>query len=251
MTTNNTQPKEETQPKTEESTEEKVELDAASLLKERDELKSQIDKLQNDLRSREGQRRKQSDIDSQLAGIQDELSALRRVNTAYIQALQKGETDGLDSKIAEIDRDTGQSRNTRVRQNRYDQAVSHLFDVVNDSDGTLLLSEEQAKEIQTSWAKAGKEAMDSGDFSSLHDLTIEAGKLVLKNQRESSKKEADRIRKDAKEQTKKQLEDAGIHDLDTGASAGGGSGVTTWAQAQKIKKLSDLSDKDYEKLVAG
>lgn len=232
------------------SNEESTNQDAASLLKERDDLKSQLAKLQNDLRSREGQRRKQVDTDNQLAGIHDELSALRRVNQVYIQALQKGETDGLDTKIAEIDRDTGQSRASRVRQERYDRSVNHLLELVNDSDGSLLLTEEQSKELQTSWAKAGKEAMDSGDFSSLHDLTVEAGKTVLRNQRESSKKETDRIRKEAKEQSKKQLEAAGVHDMGTGPSATGG-GITTWQQAQKIKRVEDLSDKEYEKLIAG
>lgn len=197
--------------------------DVATLLKERDELRATLAKVQNDLRSREGQRRKQSEVDSQLADIQDEVKAMRRVTTAVFREMsQRGETDDLSGKVAEIERDASQSRASRLNQNRYDQAVARLMGVVNDKDGNLLLTEAQSKEIQGSWTKSGKEAIETGDFSGLYDITVEASKLVMQNEREASKKEADRLKKETKEQVKKQLEAAGVHDMDTGPSSGGG-----------------------------
>ena len=48
------------------------------------ELESQVAKLENDLRSKDGQRRRDTDRDAELAGFKDELSAMRRVFSTYM-----------------------------------------------------------------------------------------------------------------------------------------------------------------------
>mgnify|MGYP001589929596 CR=1 FL=1 len=190
-------------------------------LKERDD---RLVKLENDLRSRDGQRRKQGETDAILEDIRLEQRAQRKVTSALMDAIAKGETDGLTPKLTAIEQEVDQSRQNQQRKARYDALVSQLSAVITGDDDSLLLSENQATELQKAWTEAGKKGMNTGDFSELHDLVIEASKMTLKNEREKAKKETSRIKDDAKAETKKRLEKAGIHDLDTGASAGAGGG---------------------------
>lgn len=226
-------------------------LDLATLQAQLSDRDAQIAKLENDLKSRDGQRRKASETDAILIDLQAEAKAQRKVLSLYLDTLQSGDTEGLAEKRAGVDRESAQERATRQFQTRYDLASEKLMGVVNDDTGQLLLTDEQAAGVQEAWKKAGAEASRSGDFSLLNDVILDAAKMVTKTMLSKEKAETQRIREEEKAKTKQRLERAGVIDLDTGPSAGASGIGMSWAQAQKIKKVSDLSDKDYEKLVAG
>ena len=212
------------------------------------EKETQIAKLQNDLKAWDEQRRKQSGLDAKLAEISDEQKAQRRVFNAYAKAVTGGETDTLQTDLSVIERESSQARGSRQFQARYDNTVAKLSEVITGENQELLLTEAQASTMQTDWAKAGKEASTTGDFSGLHDLLADAAKMVVQNQRTAVEK----ARKDAEASAKKKMEKAGVHDLSTGGGSGTGGGrITSWSAAQKIKRVSDFSDTDYEKLIAG
>ena len=71
----------------EETSEEEVDYKAKAA-----ELETQVEKLNNDLRSRDGQRRRDTDRDAEFAGFRDELTAMRKVFSLYMEAAQKGDT---------------------------------------------------------------------------------------------------------------------------------------------------------------
>ena len=206
-----------------------------------------IAKLGNDLKARDGQRRKQSEMDNWMQDLAEGQKAQSKLFGAYLDALQKGDTDALPAQIAKIEQESGISRGQRQRQARYEDSTAKLREVITGEADAMLLTEAQGVEIQQSWLEAGKQAFASGDFTGLHDVIIEASKMVTRNEREARAKD----QKEAKESTKKALEKAGAFDLSIGGSASGGGRITSWAAAQKIKKVGDLSTSDYEKLVVG
>jgi hypothetical protein len=93
------QPSEEATEVTEEATEETTEVDYKAKAAE---LESQVDKLQNDLRSKDGQRRRDTDRDAEFAGFRDELGAMRKVFSLYMDALQKGDTYEVQDQISAV-----------------------------------------------------------------------------------------------------------------------------------------------------
>ena len=236
---------EETQLEVEESTKEALEL--ATIQARVAELESLNLKLQNDLKSRDGQRRKQAEDQNLLLDMQDEIKGQRKLVALYLDSLQTGDTDGLAEKRVAMEQESSAGQVSRRFQARYETATQKLLSAVNDDDGNLSLTEEQSVAVQASWKAAGEEAFRTGDFSGLNDVIVDAAKTVTRNVREAKAQEENRIKEEAKATTKKRLEKAGVNDLDTGPSAGGG-GVMSWAQAQKIKRVSDLSDAAYEKL---
>ena len=152
-----------------------------------EELEAQVVKLENDLRSREGQRRKESDRDAELAGYRDELGANRNWNSRY-----NGEQERLLATVCEDDKET------------------------------LRISEADAQVIQDKWKRAW-ELAQQGNFDEVYQTHIEAHAMVLKEERRKSEEEKQRLRDEAKAAGKKALENAGIADLDTGAAIAGGN----------------------------
>ena len=71
---------EEAEETTEETPEEEVDYREKAAV-----LEAQVKKMENDLRSKDGQRRRDTDRDAELAGIRDSLGALQRVFTLYVE----------------------------------------------------------------------------------------------------------------------------------------------------------------------
>lgn len=77
---------------------------------------------------------------------------------------------------------------------------------------------------------------------------------IRKEQAKKSSEQLEAEHKKALEDVEKRtreaaLKEAGVFDNGSGTDIGRGAGVS-WAQAQKIKNMSDLSDDAYEKLIA-
>ena len=186
------------------------------------ELEAQVAKLQNDLRSKDGQRRKESDRDAELTGFKDELSAMRKVLAVTMESIQRGDTEGFQEQISRINQEAAEGQATRDWNSRYDKEQARLISTVQDEDGNLLISEDDAQTIQAKWNAAWQKAQQ-GNYDDVYDTQIEAQRMVNQEERRRAEAEKKALRDEAKTAGKKALEKAGIADLDTGAAIAGGN----------------------------
>ena len=185
-----------------------------------EELEALVSKLQNDQKSRDGLRRKESDRDAELAGFRDEIAAMRKVLTVTMESFQGG--DEFQSQISQINQDAAKSQADRDWNSRYDKEQARLLATVQDEEGNLLISEEDATKIQTQWQAAWNKAQQ-GNYDEVYDTQIDAQRMVLQEERRKSDAEKKSLREESKQSAKKALEKAGVNDLDTGSAIAGGN----------------------------
>jgi len=202
---------------TEETPEEEVDYKAKAA-----ELEAQVKKMENDLRSKDGQRRRDTDRDAEFAGFRDELGAMRKVFSLYMDALQKGDTYEVQDQISQVNQELAQGQATRDYNSRYDKEMNRLLSTVQDTDGNLFISEDDAVKIQSDWAAAWEKAK-TGDYEGIYDIQIEAAKMVAQEERRRATDERKKLSDEAKNAAKNALEKAGVADLDTGAAIAGGN----------------------------
>ena len=202
---------------TEETPEEEVDYKAKAA-----ELEAQVKKMENDLRSRDGQRRRDTDRDAEFAGFRDELGAMRKVFSLYMDALQKGDTYEVQDQISAVNQELAQGQATRDYNSRYDKEMNRLLSTVQDTEGNLFISEDDAIKIQSDWAAAWERAK-TGDNEGIYDVQINAAKMVAQEERRRATSERQKLADEAKNAGKKALEKAGVADLDTGAAIAGGN----------------------------
>jgi len=188
-----------------------------------EELEAQIVKLENDLRSREGQRRKESDRDAELSGLRDELGAVRRMFAELAAGMSSGNLEAVAAQTLQTNQELDRSQADRNWNSRYNGEQERLLATVCEDDKeTLRISEADAQVIQDKWKIAWEKAQQ-GNFDEVYQTHIEAHAMVLKEERRKSEEEKQRLRDEAKTAGKKALENAGIADLDTGAAIAGGN----------------------------
>ena len=154
-----------------------------------EELEAQIVKLENDLRSREGQRRKESDRDAELSGLRDELGAVRRMFAELAAGMSSGNLEAVAAQTLqtnqELDRNQA-DRNWNIRYNGEQERL--LATVCEDDKETLRISEADAQVIQDRWKRAW-ELAQQGNFDEVYQTHIEAHAMVLKEERRKSGEE--------------------------------------------------------------
>jgi len=208
---------EEAEEATEETPEEEVDYREKAAI-----LEAQVKKMENDLRSKDGQRRRDTDRDAEFAGFRDELTAMRKVFSLYMEAAQKGDTYEVQDQISAVNQELAQGQATRDYNSRYDKEMNRLLSTVQDTDGNLFISEDDAIKIQSDWAAAWERAK-TGDNEGIYDVQIEAAKMVVQEERRRATAERQKLSDEAKNAGKKALEKAGVADLDTGAAIAGGN----------------------------
>ena len=208
---------EEAEEATEETPEEEVDYREKAAI-----LEAQVKKMENDLRSKDGQRRRDTDRDAEFAGFRDELTAMRKVFSLYMEAAQKGDTYEVQDQISQVNQELAQGQATRDYNSRYDKEMNRLLSTVQDTDGNLFISEDDAIKIQSDWAAAWERAK-TGDNEGIYDVQIEAAKMVVQEERRRATAERQKLSDEAKNAGKKALEKAGVADLDTGAAIAGGN----------------------------
>jgi uncharacterized protein YhaN len=178
---------------TEETPEEEVDYKAKAA-----ELEAQVKKMENDLRSKDGQRRR------------------------YMDAARHGDTDEVQDQISQVNQELAQGQATRAYNSRYDKEMNRLLSTVQDTDGNLFISEDDAVKIQSDWAAAWEKAK-TGDYEGIYDIQIDAAKMVAQEERRRATDERKKLSDEAKNAAKNALEKAGVADLDTGAAIAGGN----------------------------
>ena len=216
------QPTEEVQVETEETTEETTEIDYEAKAAE---LEAQVAKLENDLRSRGGQRRRDTDRDAELAGIRDSVGALQKIFTLYMDDRKMEMSDEAQTQISRVNNELAQGQATRDWNSRYEKEQTRLMSTVQDESDNILISEDDAQKLQSDWQAAWAEGSKAtrGDFEDIINIQIEAAKMVAQEERRRATVERQKLADEAKNAGKKALEKAGVADLDTGAAIAGGN----------------------------
>lgn len=218
-------PEVETQPAQEvagETTDETTEIDYKAKTAE---LEAQVEKLTNDLRSRGGQRRRDTDRDAELSGIRDSVGALQKVFTLYMDDRKMDMSDEAQTQISRVNQELAQGQATRDWNSRYEKEQTRLMSTVQDESDNILISEDDAQKLQSDWQAAWAEGSKAtrGDFEDIINIQIEAAKMVAQEERRRATVERQKLADEAKNAGKKALEKAGVADLDTGAAIAGGN----------------------------
>ena len=188
-------------------------------------LEAQVKKMENDLRSKDGQRRRDTDRDAELAGIRDSLGALQRVFTLYVEDRKMDMSEEAQTQISRVGQELAQGQATRDWNARYEKEQSRLMSTVQDDGDNILISEDDAQKLQSDWQAAWAEGSKAirGDFEDVINIQIEAAKMVAQEERRRATSERQKLADEAKNAGKKALEKAGVADLDTGAAIAGGN----------------------------
>ena len=205
---------------TEETPEEEVDYRAKATA-----LEAQVKKMENDLRSKDGQRRRDTDRDAELAGLRDDVGAMRKILTLYIDDRKIDMSDDAQAQISRVGQELAQGQATRDWNARYEKEQSRLMSTVQDEGDNILISEDDAQKLQSDWQAAWAEGSKAarGDFEDVINIQIEAAKMVAQEERRRATSERQKLADEAKNAGKKALEKAGVADLDTGAAIAGGN----------------------------
>ena len=205
---------------TEETPEEEVDYRAKATA-----LEAQVKKMENDLRSKDGQRRRDTDRDAELAGLRDDVGAMRKILTLYIDDRKIDMSDDAQAQISRVGQELAQGQATRDWNARYEKEQSRLMSTVQDEGDNILISEDDAQKLQSDWQAAWAEGSKAtrGDFEDIINIQIEAAKMVAQEERRRATVERQKLADEAKNAGKKALEKAGVADLDTGAAIAGGN----------------------------
>jgi hypothetical protein len=211
---------EEAEETTEETPEEEVDYRAKATA-----LEAQVKKMENDLRSKDGQRRRDTDRDAELAGLRDDVGAMRKILTLYIDDRKIDMSDDAQAQISRVGQELAQGQATRDWNARYEKEQSRLMSTVQDEGDNILISEDDAQKLQSDWQAAWAEGSKAarGDFEDVINIQIEAAKMVAQEERRRATSERQKLADEAKNAGKKALEKAGVADLDTGAAIAGGN----------------------------
>ena len=192
-------------------------------------------KLENDLRSERGRRTR----DQAFVELADDVGGMKAQLAAIAKRTASGEIESLPEDFAKIDQASAVKGATRHWESNYAEAEQSLAEALMDDDNNVIVSKEVVASIRELW-------QDARGRQDLHSLY----KVVNQANREARLAEKTKVETEAA--TAKKVSDSkhGIHDLSLPNPAGAGGGGKSWAAAQKITSLDDLSDADYEKLVA-
>ena len=196
------------------------------------ELEAQVAKLENDLRSKDGQRRKESDRDAELSGLGDELGAVRKMLAELAAGMSSGNLEDVATKTLQMNQELDKAQASRSADTRYDRELNRLVQTVSykkvdeqtgEEEDMMLISQEDSKKLTEQWQKAWDKVDSGGSYDDVMNTHLEATAMALKEERRKSAEMEKTHREELKSAGKKALENAGIADLDTGAAIAGGN----------------------------
>ena len=187
---------------------------------------AEIAKLRNDLKALRGLRGKESDRDSLMQDIREEIAEVKRTNAALVKALGSGNTDSLAADVSRIEGETYQQRAARNFQSQYATLWTELQAALTDEDGKAILNLQDSPELEAvrsqwlSFYNAEKMGVPER-LAGFATAVAQAHTAVRRFERAAAREDAKKVRTTAAQRTKKALEEAGVHDLDTGAGTAG------------------------------
>jgi hypothetical protein len=212
-------------------------------------------KADNDLKALRGQRMTEQQREERMEAILERQEATDLKMSALIKALGNNTTEELPAEVAKLQAVSQQTQGQRRFQTQYKSLYEDFTAVGQDDEGNAVLDVEKAPELEearrTFAAGYHRNDLDNTDRLVMFAKAIAQGKqATMKALRARNQAETQRVKEEGKAAAKKVRDDAGLLDLDTGHEAGGG-GVKTKAALLNLKKVTDMSDDDYFKIVGG
>lgn len=208
----------------EQQVESQAEPDYKALYQEQNQ---RIAKLENDARSKDGNRRRQSETDDLLTGLGDQLTALRKSNTVLASAIGSQDTEEVSGQINEINQEADQSRRRSVFERGTQGALQQIYDSAKDASGEAMFDAQKGPEfagIRESW----QTAVTSGDLGQVQALALEASTIGREAERAHMKAQLTEQRQTT-EKAQQNAREEGL-DMDTGPAAGSGGGQVHFGQ---------------------
>ena len=205
----------ETQPEAGETTEPEIDWQTKA-----QELEKQVERAENNLRAERGRATKQTERDNSLFDLSDRLGAMEQSNMALIRALNSGDTDELPNQLTQIQNaSTGRSA-ARSYEGRYNALAEELQGIVHDDDGNDIVSLFEAPELEQV-RQLWLASHNKQDIAGLYDALNQAQRVVRRIERTRTQDELSAIRDQERAAAKRQLDEAGVYDMDTGVAASG------------------------------
>ncbi len=185
------------------------------------ELQAALDQARNNEKARAGDTRKRETDDSWRARIADELAASNRVVTRFMDHMAQGDEE-LKAALLKGRTEDAETQATRTFESTHERLREGLLEIVNDGDGSLLISADDSTKLLTQWKTAADRAGSTGDTSGLYETHITAERMKAEQARKTHEADLRKERETSKTREKKALEKAGVYDMDTGAATAGG-----------------------------
>ena len=189
------------------------------------ELADEKNALEHKLKSSNGQRNRSQAREERLDRMEDSVRGMSR-QFAHLMAYQSRDDPELAGNLEKARTETSREISARAFESHHQRIADEILDLVQDGD-ELLINDEDGKRIQALWSNASKTAQEAGDISLLYEVKLEAQTMVSSEERKRHTAELKKVRDEASAKAKKKIEQAGVHDQDTGPALGGGGEILT------------------------
>lgn len=188
-------------------------------------------KIANDLASLKGLRMTEVQREQLLGEIAERLEVMDRQQTALIKALGENTTEELPAEVAKIQAEGQQAREGRGFAAQYNSIWQDLEAAVKDPQGDIVLdlyNAPELKEVRRIW-NSTKDANNNMTMSALEVLAVsakavaEANRVTKSELRKRDQAESKKVKEEAQATVRREREESGALDLDTGPAAGGGN----------------------------
>lgn len=205
---------------------EEVDLDYKALF-EASEIENK--KLLNDSRANQGNRNRTQDLENRMDRMEINTEVTARTSSQILAKMTK-EDDEFAAEVQKENQDADTKSRMARAGSRRSEILNDIMSTVQveseeaDEDPVVLISKDNQDKLSKLWGAATAEADRTGDTSLLHRVQMEANRMVLEEEKVKNRQAVADVKAQAKLDTKKALEKAGIADQDTGPARSGAGG---------------------------
>ena len=187
----------------------------------------------------------QRELDKARKGSGDIERVNRKVDELYelmaTYAESSAQEAGIKERFTEIKSKHSNEDKLRDLAYEYAEDIRMIMEGLESVDWN---TDKRFESARTAWETGVTKADVTAMKRAVRETTAAAKKTLLEGA------SPDDVERKAEEKAQEILKKSGVRKTDTKDSSTSASTGKTWAQATKITKLSDLSDAEYEKLVA-
>ena len=183
-----------------------------SLQEQMDEMRKQLEKSDKDYSALNGRYKKAMEEKSSTDEIADSIAALTGTVNALIKHQATNDEQVLVEELEKVQSETANRSTSRSFQNASDEMVREITGTIDELGLNLEQSEELA-DFRALWTPS----YQNKDISGLYAAYAEFLKTARRIERQKRETEVEATRRTAEEERRKQNEELGINDLDSGA----------------------------------
>jgi len=182
-----------------------------SLQEQMDEMRKQLEKSDKDYSALNGRYKKAMEEKSSTDEIADSIAALTGTVNALIKHQATNDEQVLVEELEKVQSETANRSTSRSFQNASDEMVREITGTIDELGLNLEQSEELA-DFRALWTPS----YQNKDISGLYAAYAEFLKTARRIERQKRETEVEATRRTAEEERRKQNEELGINDLDSG-----------------------------------